>query len=209
MDEFLNSCLNITKPNGYPSFPQWTPAVREIRVWSLGLEDALEKGMATHSSILAWEIPWTPALSCRYHAPCDRTWCDVMWRTLHLFSKSRDPSLTGENTREMQIEGHSTKQGFPGSSSVKNPVTMQETRVQSLGHEDPVEEEVASHTSILAWRIPQIQEPGGLQFMGSQRVRHNWATEQARCKITYKYSSTTSSLWKQGKTKELSQVRRG
>ena len=143
----------------------------------------------------------SPALSCHYHAPCDRTWCDVMWRTLHLFSKSRDPSLTGENTREMQIEGHSTKQGFPGSSSVKNPLTMQETRVQSLGHEDPVEEEVASHTSILAWRIPQIQEPGGLQSMGSQRVRHNWAT--------YKYSSTTSSLRKQGKTKELSQVRRG
>ena len=59
MDEFLNPCLNITKPNGYLSLPQWTPAVREIRVQSLGWEDPLEKGMATHSSILAWEIPWT------------------------------------------------------------------------------------------------------------------------------------------------------
>ena len=138
----------------------------------------------------------SPVLLCRYHTPCDRTWCDVMWTTLHLFSKSRDPSLTWENTREMQIEGHSTKQGFPGRSSVKNPLTMQETQVQSLGHEDPVEEEVVSHTSILAWRIPQIQEPGAGYSPWGRRVRHNWATEQARCKITYKYSSNTSSLWK-------------
>ena len=119
-----------------------------------------------------------------------------MWGTLHLFSKSHDPSLTWENTWEMQTEGQSTKQGFPGSSAVKNPLTMQETQVQSLGHEDPMEEEMATHSRILAWRIPQIQEPGGLQSMRSQRVRHNWATEQARYKITYKYSSNISRLWK-------------
>ena len=49
----------------------------------------------------------------------------------------------------------------------------QETWVQSLGLEDPLEEEMTTQSSILAWRIPQTEEPGGLQSMVSQRVRHN------------------------------------
>ena len=49
---------------------------------------------------------------------------------------------------------------------------MQETRVQSLGWEDPLEKEMAAHSSILAWEIPWTEEPGGLQSMGSQRVGH-------------------------------------
>ena len=53
---------------------------------------------------------------------------------------------------------------------------MQETRVRSLGWEDPLEKEMATHSSTLAWRIPWREEPGGLQSMGSQRVGHNWAT---------------------------------
>ena len=52
---------------------------------------------------------------------------------------------------------------------VKSLPTMQETRVQSLGQEDPLEKEMATHPSILAWRIPGTEEPGGLQSMGSQR----------------------------------------
>jgi len=56
---------------------------------------------------------------------------------------------------------------------VKNPLAMQGTRVQSLGQEDPLEKGMATHSSILAWEIPWTEEPGGLQFMGSQRVRHN------------------------------------
>ena len=52
---------------------------------------------------------------------------------------------------------------------------MQETRVQSLGQEDPLEKEMATHSSILAWRISRTEEPGGLQSMGSQRVGHDWA----------------------------------
>ena len=58
------------------------------------------------------------------------------------------------------------------SLSVKNPPAMQETQVQSLGREDPLEREMAVHSSILAWRIPW-KETGGLQSMGSQRVRHD------------------------------------
>ena len=50
---------------------------------------------------------------------------------------------------------------------------VQETRVRPLGHEDPLEKGKATHSSILAWRIPWTEEPGGLQSVGSQRVRHN------------------------------------
>ena len=66
--------------------------------------------------------------------------------------------------------------GFPSGSVVKNLPTvpkMQETQVQSLSWEDPLEEGMATHSSILAWRIPWTEEPGGLQSMGSQRVRHD------------------------------------
>ena len=58
----------------------------------------------------------------------------------------------------------------------KNLPALQETWIQSLGWEDPLEEAMATHSSILAWRIPWTEEPGGLQSMGSQRVRHSWAT---------------------------------
>ena len=65
---------------------------------------------------------------------------------------------------------------------VKNPPVMQETReiqVRSLGQEDSLEEKMATHSSILAWRIPLTEEPGGLQSKGSRRVRHNWVNEHA------------------------------
>ena len=56
---------------------------------------------------------------------------------------------------------------------VKRLPTMQETRVRSLGREDPLEKEMAAHSSILAWKIPRMAEPGRLLFMVSQRVGHN------------------------------------
>ena len=52
-------------------------------------------------------------------------------------------------------------------------------QVQSLGQKDPLEEEMATHSSILAWKVPQTEDPGGLQSMGLQRVRHNLVTEHA------------------------------
>ena len=71
--------------------------------------------------------------------------------------------------------------GFPGVIILKNPPAsardtrekMQEMWVQSLGQEDPLEQEMATHSSILAWRIPWTEEPGGLQSMGSQRIGHD------------------------------------
>ena len=59
------------------------------------------------------------------------------------------------------------------AQTVRRLPTMQETRVQSLGQEDLLEKEMATHSSILAWKIPWMEEPGRLQSMGSQRVGHD------------------------------------
>ena len=67
---------------------------------------------------------------------------------------------------------------------VKNLPAMQETQVQSLGRENPLEKGTAIHSSILAWRIPWTEESGRLQSMGSQRVRHDWETNT----FTFSYS---------------------
>ena len=74
---------------------------------------------------------------------------------------------------------------------IKNLTAGQETWVQSLGREDPLEKEMATHFSILALRIPWTEEPGGLQSMGLQRVRHNWVTN------TY-YLCCHHALWDTG-----------
>ena len=76
----------------------------------------------------------------------------------------------------------STHWVFPGGLAVKNLPTMQEpqeTHVRSLSREDPLEKEMATDSSILAWRIPWAEEPGGLQSMGLQRVGHDEATQHA------------------------------
>ena len=62
------------------------------------------------------------------------------------------------------------------AQTVKHLSTMPETQVRSLGWEDPLEKEMAIHSSTISWKIPWTEEPGRLQSMGSQRVRHDWAT---------------------------------
>ena len=61
---------------------------------------------------------------------------------------------------------------------VKTPPAMQETQVQSLGQEDILGKEMATHSSIIAWEIPQMEKPGEPQSMGLQRVRHDLVTKQ-------------------------------
>ena len=73
------------------------------------------------------------------------------------------------------------------AQTVKNPPAMQETWVRSLGQEDPLEKEMAIHSSILTWRIPWTEEPGGLQSTGSQRVRHDWVTNTAHLELSLIY----------------------
>ena len=75
--------------------------------------------------------------------------------------------------------------GFPGGLVVKNLCAnagTQEVQVRSLGREDPLEEEVATHSSILVWKILWTDEPGGLQSKGLQRVGHDWTIEHMSCR---------------------------
>ena len=119
------------------------PAMGETWVRSLGWEDPLEKEMATHSSILAWRIPWT----------------------------EEPAGLQSMGSRRVG-QDLATKQQYPYHGPVvKNPPAMGETWVRSLGREDPLEKGMATHSSIQAWRIPWTEEPGGLQSMGPRRVR--------------------------------------
>ena len=77
---------------------------------------------------------------------------------------------------------------------VKHLPAMQETWVHSLGWEDLLEKEMATHSSILAWRIPRMEEPGRLQSMGSQRVGHDWVTSLSF--LMYAYTRTlTQCIW--------------
>ena len=114
---------------------------------------ALEKEMATHSSVLAWRIPGMREPGGLPSTGSDRVGHD--WRDLAA-AVAAAASLVVQ--------------------SVKNLPAVQETGVQSLGWEDPLEKEMATHSSILAWKISWREEPGGLQSMGLQRVGHNWVT---------------------------------
>ena len=139
------------------------PGMRETRVRSLGWEDPLEKEMATHSSTLPWRIPWKEEPGRLQSMGSQRVWHD--WAT----------SLRKVIVCALMF----ISVGFPGSSKS----AKQKSQVQSLGGEDPLEEGMAAHSSILALEIPWTQEPGGLQFIGSQRVGHDWATKHVGTKI--------------------------
>ena len=115
---------------------------------------ALEKEMATHSSVLAWRIPGTGEPSGLPPMGSHRIghdWSDLAAAALHIGA-----SLVAQ--------------------MVKRLCEVQETRVWSLGWEDPLEKEMAAHSSTLAWKVPRTEEPGRLQFMGLQRVGQDWVT---------------------------------
>jgi len=79
---------------------------------------------------------------------------------------------------EKELRAVAVHHGFPCGSGVRNPGAVQErreTQVWFLSQEDPLEEGIATHSSVLAWRIPWTEEPGGLQSLASQRVRHDWS----------------------------------
>ena len=98
-------------------------------------------------------------------------------------AKNLWPSLSRETA--WLLPGNLCK-GFPGGPVEKNPPAMQKTQqvwVWSLSYIDPLEEEMATHSSILAWKISWTEEPGGLQSMGSQRVGHDWATSLTHSQI--------------------------
>ena len=109
----------------------------------------------------------------------------IFWGTSTLFSEAAAPISTSTNSGQgfffLCILASTSLLSFwwwPSlmPQTVKNSSAMQETRVQSLGLEDPLQKEEATHSSTLAWRIPWMGEPGGLWSLGSQRVGHNQVT---------------------------------
>ena len=163
-------------------------AMQETQVRSLGWEDPLEKEMAAHSSILAWKTPWTAEPGRLPSMGSQRVGHD--WTLLLSVAK---PSKS--------FMGHLINCGVSlVVQMVKCLSAMQETQVRSLGWEDPLEKEMAGHSSILAWKIPWTAEPGRLLSMGSQRVGHSWATSlhftssaayimYPLCLLFYRYNS--------------------
>jgi len=79
--------------------------------------------------------------------------------------------------------------GFPGGLDGKEAAAVAETWVQSLGQEDPLEKEMATYSSILAWKIPWTEESGRLESMGSQRVEHNSVTSLSLFHKSYNQST--------------------
>ena len=146
------------------------PEMWETWVQSLGWEDPLEKGMVTHSSITVPSGDWY------YH--------------LHLgfpgSSGGKEPAYNAGDPGLIPGLGRSPGEGtgylFQYSlfslmaQTVKNPPAVWETWVWSLDWEDPQEGRMATHTSILAWRIPMDRGTCGVQYTGSQRVGHDWVT---------------------------------
>ena len=88
-----------------------------------------------------------------------------------LFTTEPPGKLFYHNLRKNKLEGFSL--GFPVAQTVKCLPAVWETWVQSLGWENPLEKEMATHSSTLAWKIPWTEEPSRLRSMGSQRVEHN------------------------------------
>ena len=129
------------------------PAMQETWVQSLSQEDPLEEGMATHSNIFAWRILRT----------------EEPGRLQSIGSQSRT------RLKQLSMAGHIVDlQAFLVAQWFKKKSACQcrrhkETRVQSMGQEDPLEEDMATHSRILAWEIPWTEEPGGLQSMMSQK----------------------------------------
>ena len=123
--------------------------------------------MAPYSSTLAWKIQWMEEpgrLQSMGSLRVGHDWATSL--SLFTFMHWR---------RKWQPTPVFLHEGFPGDSVVKNPPAMQETQVRSLGWEDPLEEGIATHSSILAWRTPRTEKPVGLQYMGSQSVGYNWS----------------------------------
>ena len=196
--------------------------MQEMQVWSLGWEDPLEGGVATHSSILAWRIPWTEepgglqsirlqrvtynwSYWARTHVmvlprqwPKQRTatiWAKDLQMSVYVIWRLSFPFpillLNTSCTRKITIFQRESKQLACLAFAVvvilscyllnrtlccrKGLPQWLSLWVQSLGWEDALEEGVATHSSVLSWRIPWTEEPGRLQCIGLQRVRHDWS----------------------------------
>ena len=131
----------------------------------------MEKAMAPHSSTLAWKIPWTEEPGRLQSMGSRRVGHD--WAT----------SLSRFTFIHWRRKWQPTPVFLPGKSQGQRSLVgcrlwgRTESDTTERLHFHALEKEMATHSSVLAWRIPGTGEPGGLLSMGSHRVRHDWATE--------------------------------
>ena len=153
--------------------------MRETRVRFLGWEDPLEKEMAIHSSTIAWKIPWTEEpgrlqsmgsqrVGHDWATSCSHSCSDI----IYLLNRNVYPNSLPSFYMVMHLFlSWKLSLGFSGDANGKEPACQwrrhNETWVWSPGWEDPLEEAMATHSSILGWRIPWTEYPGGLQSIGS------------------------------------------
>ena len=110
------------------------------------------------------------------HFSCCSFWISILETTQNkalLCYRNRKKNFIMESC---WFDSKHNNMGFPVAQTVKNLAAVKGTLVQSMVWKDLLEKGMDTHSSILAWRFPQTEEPGGLQSMGSQRVGHNWAT---------------------------------
>ena len=163
------------------------PAMRETRVRSLGQEDPLEKEMATHSSILPWKIPSMEEPDGLQSMGSWRVGHD--WATSLCFFLSHGLDNSEKVTKQVKnyvtfptcfciIQSTLYFKDLWSTGPQLTTVRLSQTRLSDFTftfHFHALEKEMATHSSVLAWRIPGMAEPGGLPSTGSHRVGHNWS----------------------------------
>ena len=108
-------------------------------------------------------------------------WCGWLFKQPEAFLKSLSPWLISKEVyiivtpREFSLHLCLQRMSSLVAQTVKRLPAMQETQIRSLGQEDPWWKEMATHSSTLAWKVPWMEEPAGLQPMGSHRVGHDWS----------------------------------
>ena len=131
----------------------------------------------SQARVLEWGAIAFSEYSPRYLERCDMApfseKCKNLTREISTYERIRDKYELSLQQHTHLVLVHQLSHLFSGGSVVKNLPAMQETLVQSLGQEDPLEKGMATHSSILAWRIPWTEEHSGLQSRGLQRVRHD------------------------------------
>ena len=150
-------------------------AMQKTQIWSLGWEDPLEEGMATHSSVFAWRIPtdrgawWALVHEVAKSQTQLSDWAQHITEEIIPISVCMESMLEKNkkfNSKEPPKFSMTCKYIILDRSLVGRMVkiwpAMQETWLLSLDWEDPLEKGMATHSSILAWRIPWMEEPGGL-----------------------------------------------
>ena len=151
--------------------------MQQPQVWSLGGEDPLELEMATHSSIIAWEIPLTEdpgRLQSMGQTEVTEHWYVKLntfkWDPYHRTGEDNGIPLQ-DTCLENPMDGGAWLAAVHG-------VARSQTRLSDFTfsfHFHALEKEMATHSSVLAWRIPGAGEPGVLPSLGSHRVGHDWS----------------------------------